>query len=223
MKPLYTQLEFNEANSKTLLPCECYNCNTEFLLTKKRIKDALNPNCNDKGMFCSMKCMQESQKTRAIINCHLCKRETIKHVCNIKKDKLSFCSNSCRTKHYNQHKTWGSNRSKLEKWVEERLTELYPSLDIDYNNTDVIGYELDIYIPSLKLAFELNGIFHYEPIFGEDKLNETIKNDKNKIKICREQGISLCVIDTTEQTYFKPKKSVKYLNMITERIEPSLI
>jgi len=45
---------------------------------------------------------------------------------------------------------------------------LYPDLVIHFNKKDAINSELDIYIPSLKLAFELNGIFHYEPIFGKE-------------------------------------------------------
>jgi hypothetical protein len=34
---------------------------------------------------------------------------------------------------------------------------------------------LDFYFPELRFAIELNGITHYEPIYGEDKF-EKIKN-----------------------------------------------
>ena len=64
-------------------------------------------------------------------------------------------------------------------WLEEQLTSLYPKLDIHFNRKDTIGSELDIYIPSLNLAVELNGIFHYEPIFGKDKLSKIKTNDAN--------------------------------------------
>lgn len=222
MKPLYTDIEFNNTKSRDKLPCECYNCHLTFTITKKRISDVLNPNLVDKGMFCSTKCSQEYQKTKIEVNCHHCKNTIMKHEVMVNKNKFSFCSNSCRTKYYNQHKTWGSNRSKLECWIAEQLTIKYNNLPIIYNDTKTIGSELDIYIPSLNLAFEINGIFHYEPIFGVDKLNRTIKNDNNKFKVCHDKGISLCVINTSKETYFKPTKSQKYLDIITEIINNNI-
>ena len=70
----------------------------------------------------------------------------------------------------------------------------------------------------MKLAFELNGIFHYEPIFGNDKLNRTRKNDNNKFLKCQEQNINLCIIDTSSQKYFKERTSKKFLDIITNII-----
>ena len=92
-------------------------------------------------------------------------------------------------------------------------------MELHFNRKDAIGSELDIYIPSLKLAFELNGIFHYEPIYGDKKLNETQANDGNKFQACQAAGISLCVIDTSGQKYFKPASSQRFLDIITQIIE----
>jgi hypothetical protein len=89
---------------------------------------------------------------------------------------------------------------------------------MDFNRKEAIGSELDIHIPSLNLAFELNGIFHYEPIYGEDKLQKIEENDISKSKACHDAKIDLCVIDTSGQKYFKPKTSEKYLNIITNII-----
>ena len=222
MKPLYTKEEFKNTKSKDKLPCKCYNCNTPFLITKKRIQDILNPNSNDKGLFCSLKCNGEYSKKRTVINCFHCNKEVIKQNVLITKNKHTFCSNSCSAKFNNKNKTWGTNRSKLEIWIEENLKMLYPNINIKFNDTKTIGLELDIYIPELKLAFEINGIFHYEPIFGYNKLTKTLVNDKNKFKICHEKDISLCVINTSSETYFKPKKSQKYLDIITEIINNEL-
>ena len=80
----------------------------------------------------------------------------------------------------------------------------------------------DIYIPSLKLAIELNGIFHYEPIFGEDKLKKVQNNDNRKFQACLEKEIEFCIIDTSQQKYFKEKTSQKYLSIITEIIDLKL-
>ena len=75
-----------------------------------------------------------------------------------------------------------------------------------------------IYIPSLRLAFELNGIFHYEPIFGQDRLDKIQSNDGNKFQRCQEQGISLCIIDTSKQTYVKESTSQPFLDIILDII-----
>ena len=79
--------------------------------------------------------------------------------------------------------------------------------------------ELDIYIPSLKLAFELNGIFHYEPIYGEDKLNKVKNNDGRKYQACFENKIELCIIDVSGSKNFKPERDKKYLDIIISIIE----
>ena len=68
------------------------------------------------------------------------------------------------------------------------------------------------------MAFELNGIFHYEPIYGEEKLDKIQNNDERKFAACREAGISLCIIDTSSQKYVKPNTSKKYLDIIIEII-----
>ena len=78
------------------------------------------------------------------------------------------------------------------------------------------------YLPKLNLAFELNGIFHYEPIFGESKLDRIQNNDNRKFQACLENGIELCIIDTSSQKYFKEKSSQKYLDIITNLVDSKL-
>lgn len=93
---------------------------------------------------------------------------------------------------------------------------------IKYGCYQKLFFELDIFIPKLKLAFELNGIFHYEPIFGNEKLKMTQKNDKNKFQLCQENNISLCIIDTSALKYFKEQNAEKYLNIVTNVINESI-
>jgi len=135
---------------------------------------------------------------------------------------MYLCSHSCSTIHFNKNKTTGNRRSNLEKWIEGQLLILYPNLEFHFNRKDTISSELDIYIPSINVAFELNGIFHYEPIYGVNKLEKTQINDISKTKACHDAKINLCIIDTSGQKYFKESTSKQYLDIITNIINDNL-
>ena len=220
MKPLYTIEEFNNSKPKDLLPFECFNCYKTFYITKTKIKESLKPNSRYKNKYCCNKCSRNARidkknpNTFITTNCVNCGISIIKQLSASKRNKNTFCSHSCSTLHFQKNKDFGIRRSKLEIWLETQLGLLYPNLDIHFNRKDVIQSELDIYIPSLNLAFELNGIFHYEPIYGSDKLNQIKNNDNRKFQACFESGISLCIIDTSQQKYVKPSTSQKYLDII---------
>lgn len=224
MKPLYTEQEFNYAKGEDQLPCECYNCNETFKLRKTDIKKALNPKRSTQGKFCSRDCSIKYKRKVSNITlvCNNCGTTFLRAKSQAKRSTKHYCSNSCNTTYCNKHKKYGTRRSKLEVWLEEKLTTLYPNLPINFNQKDAIGSELDIHIPSLNLAFELNGIFHYEPIFGVDKLGKIQENDVSKSKACIDNQIDLCTIDTSGQKYFKPKTSQKYLDIITNIINDKL-
>lgn len=136
---------------------------------------------------------------RVDIVCSHCGKSKSKLKCKIQKSGLSFCNNSCSMSYFNAHKNYGYRRSKLEKFIEERLKSDFPDMDFIFNGKQEIGSELDIFVPSLKLAFELNGIFHYEPIYGADWLNKVQNNDNRKFQACLERGIELCIIDSSAQ------------------------
>lgn len=111
--------------------------------------------------------------------------------------------------------------SKLEKWLQPRLKEAYPNLLMEFNEK-TIGSELDIYIPGMKLAFEVNGRFHYEPVFSEAHLKAIKANDAAKHEQCRRNNIELVTIDARELKYLTHKKGRRYLNQITEKIDKNL-
>lgn len=135
----------------------------------------------------------------------------------------NFCSRSCAATYNNKNKTTGTRRSKLEIWLENQLPLLYPEIEFHFNKKDAIGSELDIYIPALSLAFELNGIFHYEPIYGDRKLGQIQENDQNKFQSCITNDISLCIIDVSQFKHFKPDKAQKYLDIINNIIKERLL
>jgi len=218
MKPLYTQEEFENTKSCEQLPLQCYQCDNTFYKDKKEIVYELK---NKRGAIkhCSKKCSVDSRRTLKDVCCILCEKKFQKKPYSINNTKNNFCSKSCAAKYNNTHKKHGMRRSKLEVYLEQKLTSLYPALKIDFNKKDTINSELDIYIPSLKLAFELNGIYHYEPIYGDNKLIQTQNNDQRKFQACYEHGISLCIIDTSKQKYFKENTSQEFLNIIVNIID----
>jgi hypothetical protein len=227
MQPLYTETEFKQAKSRQLLPLQCLICGKAFQLPKNFIQRNMSPNrlktYNLPGSFCSTVCLGESRNKRTACLCEQCGATFIKAQSQIKKYKHNFCSHSCAATYNNTHKTKGTRVSKLEVWLSKQLPQLYPSLEFHFNRKDAINSELDIYIPSLKLAFELNGIFHYEPIYGNDKLVSRQNNDNRKILACAEREIELCVIDVSRQNYFKEKTSIQFLNIIQKIINLRLL
>lgn len=220
MKPLFSKKDFDNAKTMDKLPCECYYCSKTFYETKREINNAKNPNHPRKSMFCSRECKDKSQETKQKVKCTNCNNEFEKIPREIKKSKSGnhFCSRSCSATYNNKHKSHGTRRSKLEVWLEAQLSILYPDVEIHYNQKYAINSELDIYIPDLSLAIELNGIFHYEPIFGEDKLSQIQNNDQRKFQACLEEGIELALIDVSQLNYFKPKKAQKYLDIVCQLI-----
>jgi hypothetical protein len=172
--------------------------------------------------FCSQSCSRTSSSPPIVVVCEQCHTTFKKLPSGIKKTKHNFCNHSCAAKYTNTHKTKGTRISKLEIWLSKQLPKLYPALEFHFNRKDAINGELDIYIPSLKLAFELNGVFHYEPIYGPEKLASIQNNDTRKVQACLEHSIELCLIDISSQTYFKEQSSMKFLAIIQNIINHKL-
>jgi len=131
----------------------------------------------------------------------------------------NFCSQSCAATYNNTHKQHGTTVSKLEKWLCIKLKEMYPSFTILFNNKEVIGSELDIYIPQFKIAFEINGIHHYKPIYGQEVFTKIKNNDNKKIIECSKRNVKLYVIDTSNQQKFNEITSEKYIKQIADIID----
>lgn len=95
-----------------------------------------------------------------------------------------------------------------EGWISEGILydiikRLYPKEDIirHHRPTWLDRLELDIFLPNKKLAFEYQGIQHYQPIKhwgGEEQLKVRIEHDLRKKRLCKERGITLICIDYDE-------------------------
>jgi len=221
---LITVEELSKYKGKTV-PCQCEICNKKFNKRKAYLNYSIKRGL-PVGKYCSSKCNANSRMngihsntTKIEVECKNCNSIFLKKYGECKRNPNNFCCKSCAVTFNNKHKKYGTRISKLELWLQKELILLYPDLIIKFNSKVEINSELDIFIPSLKLAFELNGIFHYEPIFSNEKLEQIKNNDGRKYQACIENGIELCIIDTSLQKYVKPSTSRKYLNIIINVID----
>ena len=129
-----------------------------------------------------------------------------------------FCNQSCSGRYNNTHKSHGTRRSKLEVWLEEKLKLTFPTLDIHFNKKDAIESELDIFIPKLRIAFELNGIYHYKSIHGPALLQRIQNNDLLKQNACNKNNIILYSIDTSSLSTFNEKAAIPFFEEIINKI-----
>lgn len=223
---LYDAETYQKAEHKDLLPFKCDFCGKLFERTKHNKHTLVNHKHTNVDR-CNRKC----ESNTIIINnryvkgkevkCALCGKSIYKSPHQLNRSKNLFCGKSCVATFYNlAEEARGKNRcvSRLEKWIRAKLLILYPNLEFQFNDRQTIGSELDIFIPSLKLAFELNGPFHYEPIFGKFILDNCQTKDKLKFHECVKHQIDLCVIDTSKQTYFKDRTCQPFLDIIVKLI-----
>ena len=117
--------------------------------------------------FCNQICTKLFQNTAKTIICETCKLPFVKFINQINKTKHDFCGHKCAAIYHNKNKTYGSRRSKLENYLEENIRQYFEYLNVKYNDVTTINSELDIYIPSLKLAIQINGPLHFTPIYGD--------------------------------------------------------
>lgn len=208
----------------TMVTLQCNQCGRSFV-RRLGVVNWRRDQLHREHVFCSSVCSAsfrdgQVESTCAQCGVQFCRRRTdVRRNNRRHKSSRLFCSQSCAATYNNLHKTHGTRRSKLEVWLEERLRERYPGLEILFNAKETIDAELDIHFPNLNLAFELNGIYHYEPIHGEGKLASIRSNDHRKFAACAEKGISLCVIDVSTMNYFKPAKGQKFLDIITNLVD----
>lgn len=204
---------------------KCDNCQQVFSVdARKHARAKYDTKTKGAKHFCTTACRTKclGRNLPVPVTCLQCNKTFLKRVCELKKTPNSFCNKSCAATYNNTHKTYGTRRSKLEAYLEEQLTDKYQGIEFDFNKKEAINSELDIYIPSLRLAFELNGIYHYEPIHGDKKLSQIQNNDSRKFQACLERGIELCIIDTSSLSYFKPANAKKYLDIVCTVIDLKL-
>lgn len=188
-----------------LVELTCHQCGKSKHITRKDYLTKVRR--GTKKFFCDNQCQGKGQEKLLTLPCGFCKKPVVR-TAKLQQDSKSghiFCNRSCSISYHNAHKTKGYRRSKLEIWVEAEFRKHYPNLDLYANHRGAIDGELDLYFPSLKLAFEFNGILHYQPIYGTEKLSTIQHIDKRKLQECAEKEISLHVFDVSHVKHFTPK------------------
>jgi len=181
-------------------------------------------------VYCSRSCKAKAEHairpkygSRCLsLTCGNCKETFTRKPSQHKRDntKNAFCSRSCSVSYQNTHKTKGFRRSKLEQWIEAQLRVIFPQLVIKACERDLLeGLEFDLYFPDLALAIEFNGIFHYKPIHGLQRLATIQERDKRKVLACITKSIDLWVVDTSTYAYFKPATAQEFLDRCIQLIE----
>lgn len=101
-----------------------------------------------------------------------------------------------------------SKTSKPQKMLIQFIKENYTGIVIENANNIISPYELDIYLPELKLAFEFNGLYWHSELFVESKYHLT------KTELCEKQGIHLVHIYEDQWDFKEEIVKSRILNLI---------
>lgn len=135
------------------------------------------------------------------LECSNCSKLFYRKYLQPNKTKKRFCSKSCQAiyanKNWNRSSRFGINKSRCETILKDIILKSFPDLEILENNRTIVtgGLELDLFIPSKKVAIELNGPCHFIPLFGSEELQKTQHKDLLKIKYCQENNIKFFVVN----------------------------
>lgn len=81
--------------------------------------------------------------------------------------------------------------SKAEKFLRKKLLDEGYDVRLHVKNLVEGNFEIDLFLPELKLIIEVDGPQHFMPIFGEKRLEEVVKFDSIKNGLLISKGFCL--------------------------------
>ena len=207
---------------KSLVDLICPTCKTTFQNSINQINGKKRKGA--KNIFCSSKCSSEAQRNDYskdfLLKCDYCDKDIIKTGRQMKITKFHFCNPSCKGSYFARLYAFGAKRSQLEEKIEAMIKKTFPNLPYLVNDREILkGLELDFYFPSLNFAIEVNGPAHYTPVYGDESLLRTQRNDIIKKNYCKKKQIRLLEITETLHPYNDNSKAI-YENHILPILTP---
>jgi hypothetical protein len=198
---------------------ECKQCGKVFSPTYKQLWKLKNNKV--KYIFCSRSCGNAWQNKKICLPCGQCGKPVYKQWHELKRSKSGnvFCNLSCANTWSNFTSKKKDSKSILEDYMQKQLKIDFPYLVILYNQNEVISSELDIYIPQLNAAIEINGPLHYTPALGKYRFDTIKANDVKKTQQCLDKGIQLYIMDASKFKYLSKSSKERYYPQIKNLIE----
>jgi len=114
------------------------------------------------------------------------------------------------------------NGSKLEKFLLSKIREL--GLDVEWHLKQTLEnseLEIDLCLSGLRVAIEVDGIFHYEQVFSNKDFGKTVRADNEKNGLLLKNGFCVVRIRNTKKnvSQYMFEKCWDNLKAILEEIQ----
>lgn len=108
--------------------------------------------------------------------------------------------------------------SKLEKFLHTNL--LSAGFSVEFHKEQSIlntKLQIDLFLPKLNVAIEIDGPSHFEPVWGDDALKRNKKYDDKKTGLILGKGLYLIRIKQTKD--FSPSRGLIIYNQLIEILD----